>query len=204
MAQDNGYTFVEVQEDGTKTICINCCFEAQPGHGMSFATRLKPDREAMWVHCQMHHSRMSHTITNKGMATTGTTANTAYGFFLGKRVAYPVVANYVRNTWGKYGLVRSMFSLSTELFSFHFSFMVGLDAMLENGPWFIRNNPLILRKWHPDEKLLKEDVSTIPVWVKLHGVPVTAFSEDDLSIIATKLGTPLMLDSYTADMCMQS
>ncbi|GKC20103.1 hypothetical protein Tco_1022253, partial [Tanacetum coccineum] len=26
-------------------------------------------------------------------------ANTVYGFFLGKRVAYPVVANYVRNTW---------------------------------------------------------------------------------------------------------
>ncbi|GJS97098.1 hypothetical protein Tco_0804066, partial [Tanacetum coccineum] len=26
-------------------------------------------------------------------------ANTAYGFFLGKRVAYPVVANYVRNNW---------------------------------------------------------------------------------------------------------
>nr|GEX36889.1 reverse transcriptase domain-containing protein [Tanacetum cinerariifolium] len=25
--------------------------------------------------------------------------NIAYGFFLGKRVAYPVVANYVRNTW---------------------------------------------------------------------------------------------------------
>ncbi|GKE27077.1 copia protein, partial [Tanacetum coccineum] len=36
-------------------------------------------------------------------------------------------------------------------------------------------------KWHPDENLLKEDVSTIPVWVKLHGVPVTAFSEDGLS-----------------------
>ncbi|GJX51241.1 hypothetical protein Tco_0278086 [Tanacetum coccineum] len=40
--------------------------------------------------------------------------------------------------------------------------------------------------------------------VKLHGVPVTAFSEDGLSAIATKLGTPLMLDSYTSDMCMQS
>ncbi|GKE45384.1 hypothetical protein Tco_1472668, partial [Tanacetum coccineum] len=25
-------------------------------------------------------------------------ANTAYGFFLGKRVAYPIIANYVRNT----------------------------------------------------------------------------------------------------------
>ncbi|GJR05506.1 retrotransposon protein, putative, ty1-copia subclass [Tanacetum coccineum] len=100
--------------------------------------------------------------------------NIAYGFFLGKRVAYPVVANYVRNTSGKYGLVRSMFSSSTRLFSFQFSSMDGLDAMLEN------------------------------VWVKLHGVPVTAFSGDGLSAIATKLGTPLMLDSYTSDMCMQS
>nr|GFD06579.1 hypothetical protein [Tanacetum cinerariifolium]GFD12730.1 hypothetical protein [Tanacetum cinerariifolium] len=51
----------------------------------------------------------------------------------------------------------------------------------------IRNNPLILKKWHPSENLLKEDVSTIPIWVKLHGVPVTAFSEDGLSAIATKV-----------------
>ncbi|GKE33068.1 nucleotide-diphospho-sugar transferase [Tanacetum coccineum] len=90
------------------------------------------------------------------------------------KVAYHVVANYVRNTWGKYGLVRLMFSSSTRLLSFQFSSVNGLDAMLEN------------------------------VWVKLHGVPVTAFSEDGLSAIATKLGTPLMLDSYTSDMCMQS
>ncbi|GKB46792.1 cytokinin dehydrogenase 3-like protein [Tanacetum coccineum] len=99
-------------------------------------------------------------------------ANTAYGFFLGKKVAYPVIANYM------------------------------LCLKMVHG--FIRNNPLILKKWHPDENLLKEDVSTVPVWVKLHGVPVTAFSEDGLSAIATKLGTPLMLDSYTSDMCMQS
>ncbi|GJV65172.1 cytokinin dehydrogenase 3-like protein [Tanacetum coccineum] len=84
-------------------------------------------------------------------------ANTAYGFFLGKKVACHVFANYVRNTW--------------------------------NGPWFIRNNPLILKKWPLDKNLLKEDVSTIPVWVKLHGVPVTAFSEDGLSAIATKLSS---------------
>ncbi|GKG59158.1 glucomannan 4-beta-mannosyltransferase 9-like protein, partial [Tanacetum coccineum] len=62
----------------------------------------------------------------------------------------------------------------------------GLDAMLKNVMWFIRNNLFILRKWHPDKNLLKEDVSTIPVWVKLHGIPVTAFSEDDLSAITTK------------------
>ncbi|GKB93836.1 hypothetical protein Tco_0979973 [Tanacetum coccineum] len=71
-------------------------------------------------------------------------ANTVYKFFLGNQMAYHVVSNYVRKTWGKYGLV------------------------------------------------------------KLHGVPVTAFNEDGLSAIATKIGTPLMIDSYTSDMCMQS
>ncbi|GJT56715.1 retrotransposon protein, putative, ty1-copia subclass [Tanacetum coccineum] len=108
------------------------------------------------------------------------------------------------NVTSKYGLVRSIFSSSTGIFSFKFSSMDGLDAMLENGPWFIRNNPLILKKWNPGVNLLKEDVSTVSVWVKLHGVPVTTFSEDGLSAIATKLGTPLMLDSYTSDTCMQS
>ncbi|GJU95887.1 reverse transcriptase domain-containing protein [Tanacetum coccineum] len=49
-----------------------------------------------------------------------------------------------------------------------------------------------------------EDVGNVPVWVKLHGVSVTAFSEDGLSAIATKLGTSLMRDSFTSDMSMQS
>ncbi|GKC71583.1 zinc finger, CCHC-type containing protein, partial [Tanacetum coccineum] len=63
--------------------------------------------------------------------------NMVYGFFLGKQVAYHVVANYVRNTWGKYGLVKCMLNSSTGLFFFQFSSIDGLDSMLENGPLFI-------------------------------------------------------------------
>nr|GEZ94054.1 zinc knuckle CX2CX4HX4C [Tanacetum cinerariifolium] len=87
--------------------------------------------------------------------------NTAYGFFLVKRVVYPVVANYVRNTWGKFGLVKSMLNSSTGLFSFQFS-------------------------------STDEDVGNMTVWVKLHGVPVTTFSEDGLSAIATKVKLAIM------------
>nr|GEX67330.1 hypothetical protein [Tanacetum cinerariifolium] len=83
--------------------------------------------------------------------------NSAYGFFLGKRVAYAVVANY-------------------------FSSEDGLDAMLEKCLWFIRIKPFILKS----------------------GIRMTAFSDDGLSVIASKQGTPLMLDSYTFDMCNQS
>ncbi|GJT16951.1 reverse transcriptase domain-containing protein [Tanacetum coccineum] len=79
----------------------------------------------------------------------------------------------------------------------------GLNSSSE-WQWFIRNHPLIFRKWNSDVDLLKEDVGNVLVWVKLHGVPITAFSEDGLSAIATKVGTPLMLDSYTSGMCLQS
>nr|GEU36512.1 hypothetical protein [Tanacetum cinerariifolium] len=82
--------------------------------------------------------------------------------------------------------------------------MDGLDAILKNVSWFIRNNLLIQKKWNPVVNLLKEDVGNDLIWVKLHGVPVTAFSEDNLSVVATKLGTPLMFDSYTLDTCMLS
>ncbi|GKB55616.1 putative reverse transcriptase domain-containing protein [Tanacetum coccineum] len=146
----------------------------------------------------------SKSTTNPNKAISEQFANMAYGFFLGKCVAYPVVANYVRNTWGKYGLVKLMLNSSTGIFTFQFSSMDGLDAILENGPCFIRNKPLILKKWNSNVNLLKEDVGNVPVWVKLHGVPVAAFSKDGLSSIATKLGTPLMLDSYSSDMRIQS
>ncbi|GJW90688.1 reverse transcriptase domain-containing protein [Tanacetum coccineum] len=80
----------------------------------------------------------------------------------------------------------------------------GIDAMLENGPWLILNISFILNKWNQDVNLLKEVVGNVPIWVKFHGVPMTAFSEGRLSVIATKLGTPLMLDFYISDMCMRS
>nr|GEW79203.1 retrovirus-related Pol polyprotein from transposon TNT 1-94 [Tanacetum cinerariifolium] len=59
-------------------------------------------------------------------------------------------------------------------------------------------------QWNSNVDLLKEVVRNVSVGVKLYCVPVTASSEDGLSAIAMKLGTSLMLDSYTSDMCLQS
>ncbi|GJY78350.1 RNA-directed DNA polymerase, eukaryota, reverse transcriptase zinc-binding domain protein [Tanacetum coccineum] len=78
------------------------------------------------------------------------------------------------------------------------------ELLLENGPWLICNVFLILRKWSPLANVSKEDLKRIPVCVKLYDVPLTAFMEDGLSAIATKLGTQLMLDTYTTLMCMES
>ncbi|GJV70250.1 RNA-directed DNA polymerase, eukaryota [Tanacetum coccineum] len=55
-----------------------------------------------------------------------------------------------------------------------------------------------------DVNIMKEDVDNIHVWVRFHDVPITSFTEDGLSAIATKLGNPLMLNSYTTAMCTDS
>ncbi|GJZ64050.1 ALP1-like protein isoform X1, partial [Tanacetum coccineum] len=39
----------------------------------------------------------------------------------------------------------------------------GINAMIENDPWLIRNVSLILKKWTPNANIMKEDVCTIPV-----------------------------------------
>ncbi|GJU16781.1 sodium/hydrogen exchanger 6 [Tanacetum coccineum] len=47
-------------------------------------------------------------------------------------------------------------------------------------------------------------MTRIPIWVKLHDVPIQVFEEDGISLIASYLGKPIMLDLYTTTMCKES
>ncbi|PWA58171.1 zinc knuckle CX2CX4HX4C [Artemisia annua] len=129
-------------------------------------------------------------------------ANTLYGYFIGKRLAFPIVENYVKNTWAKFGLERVM--LNNGFFLFQFSTKDGMDKVLESGPWLIRSMPIFLNIWTPNTTLAKEEVTSAPVWLKLHNVPIVAYTEVGLSLITTQIGKPIMLDSYTSSMCVKS
>ncbi|GKC94170.1 zinc knuckle CX2CX4HX4C containing protein, partial [Tanacetum coccineum] len=106
--------------------------------------------------------------------------NTLYGYFIGSRLAFPLVENYVKNTWAKYGLKR--IQLHEEFFLFQFNSREGMENVLENGPWLIRKVPLLLNKWTPDTILKKDEIKRVPVWVKMHHVPIVAYSEIGLSL----------------------
>nr|GEU30805.1 hypothetical protein [Tanacetum cinerariifolium] len=72
---------------------------------------------------------------------------------------------------------------------------------LKKGSWMIRNQPLILTKWAPNLDLSKDKVTKVPTWVKIYKVPVVAYSDDGLSLIASQIGKPVMLDAFTSAMC---
>ncbi|XP_021991413.1 uncharacterized protein LOC110888181 [Helianthus annuus] len=93
---------------------------------------------------------------------------------------------------------------SAGFFFFKFDSRDGLTKVLEGGPWLIRKVPLFMNIWSPKVSLKKDGVKTIPLWVKLHNVPISVYTDDGLSLLASKLGTPKRLDSYTADMCVDN
>ncbi|GJR94612.1 zinc knuckle CX2CX4HX4C containing protein [Tanacetum coccineum] len=129
--------------------------------------------------------------------------HTLYGYFIGKRMAFLVVEYYASYNWAKHGLKRVMMN-SKGFFFFKFDSRAGLESVLEGGPWLIHKSLIILKKWSMDTKLLKEELTRIPIWVKLHDVPIQVFEEDGISLIATFIGKPVMLDSYTSSMCNDS
>ncbi|GJR53871.1 hypothetical protein Tco_1404392 [Tanacetum coccineum] len=103
-------------------------------------------------------------------------ANSLVGFFVGKSVAFQLVKNYVMNTWAKFGFQKVMRD-DDGFFYFKFASLTGLE---------------------------QDEVTRVPVWVKMHKVPVVAYSEDGLSLIATQIGKPIMLDAFTSSMCVDS
>lgn len=84
------------------------------------------------------------------------------------------------------------------------SIFLSLMDVLEGGLWLIRNNPLLLNVRTPSTLLRKHELKTLPVWIKIHHVPLVAYTEDGLSMLATKIGEPKILDAYTAAMCSES
>ncbi|GJS72429.1 hypothetical protein Tco_0705270 [Tanacetum coccineum] len=129
--------------------------------------------------------------------------NSLVGYFVGKSLAFPVVQNYVNNTWGKFGLQKVMRN-DGGVFIFKFASKEGLEQVLQRGPWMIRKSPIILTKWSSSLSLKRCEVTSVAVWVRLHGVPILAYSEDGLSLIATQIGKPLLLDAFTSSMCVES
>ncbi|GKB46064.1 arginine repressor C-terminal-like domain-containing protein [Tanacetum coccineum] len=78
------------------------------------------------------------------------------------------------------------------------------DMMVEKDKISSLEDTTVPKSFPPLIMPVTTTAGNAPVWVKLHGVSVTAFNEDGLSAIAIKLGTPLNLDSYTSNVCMQS
>ncbi|GKC60205.1 phospholipase-like protein [Tanacetum coccineum] len=126
--------------------------------------------------------------------------NTLYGYFVGWKIPFPTVKHQVMMMWKQFGIEDAM-RTDQGYFFFKFSNQKGLNEVLEKGPWMIKNIPMFVKKWTPNLCLTKPEQEKVPVWVRLHDIPLEGYTGVGISKMASTMGYPLAIDTYTADMC---
>lgn len=118
------------------------------------------------------------------------------GYFLDKKVPFPIVKNIVMRIWEKFGIY-DVRANDQGFFFFKFSKVDAYRSLMETGPCHIAGKLMILKQWEPQMVLTKENLSTIPIWVQFSNIPLEFWTERGLSYIASGIGKPLYADVLT-------
>ena len=118
------------------------------------------------------------------------------GFFPGFRMPFHAVNSIASRAWRSYGLENVM-TTANGFIIFRFSTEDEMHTVLEKGPWMFGGKNIILQQWHPRFQFDKSKISTLPVWIRLHGLPFPLWSKQGLSLAASMVGRPLSCDELT-------
>nr|GEU58853.1 reverse transcriptase domain, reverse transcriptase zinc-binding domain protein [Tanacetum cinerariifolium] len=143
-----------------------------PKTGTSFASVVSPNAKNSAVGSLNAKHGGSNPSVPAGVNMDNSFASLVRPSATTKDPSFPVVQQYVMNTWRKFGFEKITRN-DEGVYLFKFASKAG-------------------------------EVIKVPIWVKLYNVPILAYSEDGLSLIATQIGKPIMLDAFTSSMCMES
>ena len=118
------------------------------------------------------------------------------GFFPGFRMPYHAVNTIASRVWKHCGL-ENVTTTSNGFMIFRFTNEEQMLAVLEKGPWMFGGKNIVLQQWHPRIQFDKNKISTLPVWIRLHGLPFPLWSKQGLSLAASMVGRPLSCDEST-------
>ncbi|XP_028550733.1 uncharacterized protein LOC110115963 isoform X2 [Dendrobium catenatum] len=118
------------------------------------------------------------------------------GYSIGRRPFYEALLGDIKKTWSLKGSVQ-LLSLSDGFFRLCFSCSEDYEMVWSWGVWFLLGRPFVLQKWHPKFKPQRENFTSVPIWVKIHDLPLACWNSEGISRIASKIGIPLAADNLT-------
>ncbi|GAV76256.1 DUF4283 domain-containing protein/zf-CCHC_4 domain-containing protein [Cephalotus follicularis] len=117
-------------------------------------------------------------------------------FLVGKKLPNRDVLQILQRKWGQVGRF-SIHVAGNGVFLARFENRQARDWVLDNGPWDVWGYHLAIRPWSRDMSLSLGECKSMPLWVKLKGVPIQFWNKVGLSYIASVLGKPLHMDVTT-------
>ncbi|XP_020687148.1 uncharacterized protein LOC110102962 [Dendrobium catenatum] len=118
------------------------------------------------------------------------------GYSIGRRPFYEALLGAIKKTWSLKGSVQ-LLSLSDGFFLLRFSCSEDYEMVWSRGVWFLLGRPFVLQKWHPKFKPQRENFTSVPIWVKIHDLPLACWNSEGISRIASKIGIPLAANNLT-------
>ncbi|GAV92471.1 DUF4283 domain-containing protein/zf-CCHC_4 domain-containing protein, partial [Cephalotus follicularis] len=117
---------------------------------------------------------------------------------VGKKLPGKSVKEILSRKWGQVGRF-TIHMVDAGVFMVKFENVQARDWVLNNGPWDVWGYHLAIRPWSKGMSLALSECRSMPVWVKLTGVPVHFWNKLGLSYIASVLGKPLHMDPNTTN-----
>lgn len=123
--------------------------------------------------------------------------NTLVGYFIGIKPQISVVRTELTNAWrSQHGVLFA--NLGKGFIMFKFQNPEECQRLLEKGPWFLFGHPLILERESALLNYQKEEIKSMPAWVKFSNLNLSCYTQGALSKIASCIGIPICMDKPTS------
>ncbi|KAI0489269.1 hypothetical protein KFK09_029111 [Dendrobium nobile] len=119
------------------------------------------------------------------------------GYSIGKRPFYEALLSVIKKTWPLRGSL-SLLTMDEGFFLLKFSAIEDYEHAWSGGPWFFFGKPFILQKWTPDFIPKREEFPSIPLWIKILNLPLSLWTPEGISKLASCVGIPIVVDALTA------
>uniref|UniRef100_A0A803PPI9 DUF4283 domain-containing protein n=1 Tax=Cannabis sativa TaxID=3483 RepID=A0A803PPI9_CANSA len=126
--------------------------------------------------------------------------NSVVCIVLGANPPFRVFEGFIKRVWGNLG-VEKIVRMHSEFTLVSFRDEETRDLILETGVIYFDKKPVILRPWTTDMDSARM-VKSVPVWVRLNGLGLQYWGENNLSALVSTIGKPIMVDKVTANRTM--
>ncbi|XP_020696682.1 uncharacterized protein LOC110109821, partial [Dendrobium catenatum] len=119
------------------------------------------------------------------------------GYSIGKRPYYETLLSVIKKAWQLKGSI-SLLTMDEGFFLLKFTALEDYEYAWMGGPWFFFGKPFILQKWTPDFVPKREEFPAIPLWIKILNLPLSLWTPEGISKLASCIGIPIAVDALTA------
>ncbi|XP_019233469.1 PREDICTED: uncharacterized protein LOC109214047 [Nicotiana attenuata] len=141
-------------------------------------------------------------ITNAGLILKDIESEVEYWknvvvcYVLGAYPPFNVLNSFLQRIWGKRGIDK-IAMLKNGIVMVRFDTEAGKNEVIQEGVFHFDNKPLIVEAWNVDMDFSKDELCTVPIWIRLPGLEFKYGSAKGLSKIGSLVGKPLMVDKNT-------